>query len=118
MNPMSLVELPANTGKVFAVNPHHVTAVAPYSGQLAGKSGMHDISAVYVRNPQGPTAVYICAWSVEDTLDALNTARTVDMEAFQAGFRACDLAVAQGEVPSMKHMADAFRAWVGVSANV
>lgn len=115
---MSLIELPSNTGKVFAVNPHHVTAVQPYSSTLAGRVGMHDMSAVWVRRDQG-TNIFVCAWTPEQVLDALSTGRDVEGDAFAAGFRACDAVIARGEVPMPAHMTDAFARYVGkVSADV
>lgn len=50
---MSLLELPSNDGKIIAVNPHHVTAVQPYSGYVAGQEGKRDMAVVWVARDQG-----------------------------------------------------------------
>lgn len=108
---MSLIELPSNTGKVFAVNPHHVTSVTPYRSTMAGRVGMQDMCIL--RLAGDTTALYVCAWSIEDTLDVLRRGRDQEGEAFAAGFRACDAAVAQGEVPSAVHLTDGFARFIG-----
>jgi hypothetical protein len=113
---MSLIELPSNNGKVFAVNPHHVSAVAPYSGTLAGRVGLHDMCVVYVRNPGGPTGIYISAWSVTDTLDALNIGRHSDYAAFHAGYTA---AQGMGALsPDNAEVTESFRQWAGADTHV
>jgi hypothetical protein len=84
---MSLVELPSNNGQIIAVNPHHVTAVQPYEGTMAGKVGTHPMSVIWVARDQG-TNLYVCAWSIQDTLEALNEAKRADAAAFQAGYNA------------------------------
>lgn len=82
---MSLVELPTNTGGLVAVNPHAVTGVQPYTGTLPGTGQeLHPMSAVWVHDRN----IFVCAWSVENTLAALNTAKHSDAEIFAAGFRA------------------------------
>lgn len=108
---MSLVELPSNTGKVIAVNPHHVTSVTPYRSTMAGRVGMQDMCIL--RMAGDTTALYVCAWGIEETLDALRRGRDQEGEAFAAGFMACDAAVAQGEVPNTRHLTDGFARYVG-----
>lgn len=108
---MSLIELPSNTGKVFAVNPHHVTSVTPYRSTMAGRVGMVDMCIL--RLAGDTTALYVCAWSLEDTLEVLNMSRRAEMDAFQAGFAACDAAVAQGEVPTAQHLVSGFASYTG-----
>jgi len=82
---VTLVELPGNAGRVFAVDPHAVTAVAPCRSTLAGR-GMQtfDMSAVWMHDRQ----VIVCAWSVESTLAALNAVRRGEADAFAAGYTA------------------------------
>ena len=84
---MSLVELPSNDGKIIAVNPHHVTAVQQYEGYVAGQEGRRQMAVVWVARDQG-TNLYVCAWSIEQTLDALNAAKRDDFEAFKSGWLA------------------------------
>lgn len=81
---MSLVELPANNGTIFAVDPHHVTGVQAYSSTLPGRTGIHDMSAVWLDNHN----VFVCAWSVEHTLRVLNEERKRDFATFTAGYNA------------------------------
>lgn len=103
---MSLVELPSNDGKIIAVNPHHVTAVQAYEGYVAGQEGRRSMSVVWVARDQG-TNLYICAWSIEQTMDALNTARRDDFEAFKNGWIA-----AQGPA-APEPIWEAFCRWQG-----
>lgn len=84
---MALLELPSNDGKIIAVNPHHVTAVQPYFGFISGKEGKQEMCVIWVARDQG-TNLYVCAWTIEATMDALNAARRDDFNAFEAGFRA------------------------------
>lgn len=111
---MSLIELPSNTGKVFAVNPHHVTAVQPYSSTLAGRVGTHDMSAVWVRRDQG-TNIFVCAWTPEQVLDALNTGKRADYAAWEAAYRE---ALGPTVTVNVERMERKFLEWAGVSADV
>lgn len=110
---MSLIELPSNTGKVFAVNPHHVTAVTPYRSTMAGRVGQHDMCVL--RLSGDTTALYVCAWPVEDTLDVLNTARRGEAAAYEAGYRE---ALGPTVTVNVERMGRTFLKWVGVSAGV
>lgn len=84
---VSLLELPSNDGKIIAVNPHHVTAVQPYEGHVAGQQGRRPMCVIWVARDQG-TNLFVCAWSIEQTLDVLNTAKRDDFEAFRNGWLA------------------------------
>ena len=103
---MSLIELPSNEGKIIAVNPHHVTAVQPYFGLIAGKEGKQEMCVVWVARDQG-TNLYVCAWTIEATLDALNAARRDDFEAFKNGW------YAGGAPISPERIWEAFCEWQG-----
>lgn len=81
---MTLVELPSNQGGIFAVDPHHVTAVQPYRSTIAGRGAqVYDMCAVWLHN----RSIFVSAWSVEQVLDVLNTARQGDAGLYAAGFR-------------------------------
>lgn len=82
---MSLIELPSNTGSVIGVDPHAVTAVAPYRGPRAGYLGqVFDMSTVWLHD----RSLFICLWTPEHVLDVLNTARRTEAELFAAGYHA------------------------------
>jgi hypothetical protein len=82
---MSLVELPSNTGKVIALDPHAVTAVVPYRGPIAGRGAqVFDMCTLWLHD----RSIFVCAWSVEQTLDCLNAARLRDAALFAAGYQA------------------------------
>lgn len=82
---MSLIELPSNTGQVYGVDPHHVTAVAPYHSTLPGKGGqIFPMSIVWLQD----RSLFVCAWSTEQTLEVLNAARHGEAALFAAGYRA------------------------------
>lgn len=79
----TLVELPGNNNRIFAVNPLRVTGVQPYDGPLAGREGMHPLSVVWV---DGRT-LFVCAWRPEITIATLNAAKSAIARAFEAGAR-------------------------------
>lgn len=81
---MTLIDLPGNKGHVFAVNPHKVTAVQFYEGEIAGKTGKHPLSVVWVERHN----LFVCAWPLEQTLAHLNEVRQKDADVFAAGFAA------------------------------
>jgi hypothetical protein len=82
---MSLIKLPGNNGCVFAVDAHTVTGVQPYRSTLPGKgTQVFDMCAVWTNNRE----IFVCAWSVETTIDRLNKARQADADLFAAGYRA------------------------------
>lgn len=111
---MSLVELPSTDGTTIAVNPHHVTAVQPYNGRLPGREGMQSMCAVWVARDQG-TNLYVCTWSLEQTLDVLNTAKRDDFAAFEAGYMAAAVGDWNGvDTPTREDVRIEFAEWQGV----
>jgi hypothetical protein len=104
---MTLIELPGNQGQVFAVDPAHVTALAPYRSTLAGRGAqLFDMTIVWIDN----RTLFVCSWSIEHTSSVLNTARS-NMPlylAFEAGYRE------GGGTASLTDIADAFRTWKGL----
>ena len=80
-----LVELPSNIGGIIAVDPHAVTAVAPYRGPIAGHgSQVFDMCTVWLND----RSIFVSAWSVETVLEALNGVRHGEAAIFAAGYRA------------------------------
>jgi hypothetical protein len=81
---VSLIELPSNQGSIIALDPHAVSAVQPYRGPIAGRGAqVFDLSTVWLHN----RSIFVCAWSVEQVLDVLNTARHGEAALYAAGFR-------------------------------
>lgn len=109
---MSLLELPSNDGKIIAVNPHHVTAVQPYFGFISGKEGKQEMCVIWVARDQG-TNLYVCAWTIEATMDALNAARRDDFNAFAAGWAAYTKRSVLRSVPTQEDIWAAFCEWQG-----
>lgn len=107
---MSLVNLPTMPyGDLMAVNPHHVTAVQPYSGHIPGEAGKHDMCIVWVARDQG-TNLFVCTWDVVHTLAALGAARQRDRVAFEAGYRA---ALGSSVTPDPDRITTEFQEWQG-----
>lgn len=105
---MTLLEFPGNQGQIFAVDPCHVTAVRPYRSTLPGRGAqLFDMTIVWLDE----RTVFVCSWSVEQTLNAVNTAvREPQLAAFEAGWAAAVSAHVFGENPST--CPEAFVAWV------
>lgn len=105
-----LIELPGNQGKVFAVDPHRVTGVAPYEGPLSGRTGVYEMSIVWLDN----RTLFVCAWPFLQTLDFLNGARGSDAEVFAAGYEAAVEAHVFGEKSlSEGGCAEAWKTYLG-----
>lgn len=105
---MTLIEFPGNRGEVFAVDPARVTAVAPYAGSLAGRTGTHEMAIVWLDN----RSLFVCAWPLEHTLSVLNAARQPLVTAFEAGWKAF-AAGFEGEADGPRRVADAYAQWIG-----
>lgn len=103
---MSLVELPSNTGKIIAINPHHVSAVQAYSGYCSGVVGKKDMSAIWVNGHN----IYVCAWDVETVTEFLNKARHDEAALFAAGWNA--YALSRAMAPSYEDPTGLEIAWM------
>lgn len=80
---MTLIEFPGNRGQIFAVDPHHVTAVQAYRSTLSGRGGqLFDMTTVWLDN----RSIFACSWSVDHVLQVLNAARQPLARAFEAGY--------------------------------
>lgn len=78
-----LFEMPSNAGRIQAIDPHHVTGVQSYRSTLPGRgSQLFDMSVVWIGNRN----LFVCSWSVEDTVKALNAARRADAGLFREGY--------------------------------
>ena len=103
-----LLSLPGNKGQIFAVDPHKVSAVQPYEGELAGRVGKHPLCVVWVEDHN----LFVCAWPMEQTLAALNEKRASDAALFGAGFWAgvvAEMEIPAGEVTSRAHLEKAWQ---------
>lgn len=85
-----LVELPSNNGQIFAVDPHTVTGIQHHRGTLPGRGiETFDMCAVWAKPLEdgATTQVFICAWTVHDTVAYLNNHRQAQANLFGAGYR-------------------------------
>lgn len=79
-----LFEMPSNAGRIQAIDPHHVTGVQSYRSTLPGRgTQLFDMSVVWIGNRN----LFVCSWSVEDTVAALNASRRAEAGLYAAGFR-------------------------------
>lgn len=82
---MTLIEMPGNTGKIFAIDPARVTGLAPYRSTLPGRGGqLFDMTIVWLDN----RTLFVCCWTVEHVLSTVNAARQPLESAFRAGYSA------------------------------
>lgn len=80
-----LVDFPGNDGKIFSIDPSHVTAVKPYRSTLPGRGAqLFDMTSVWMDNH----AIFVCSWSIDHVRQVIDDAQDSLKAAFEAGYRA------------------------------